>query len=230
MSEEKKKFDEAAFDAAVAKPNGWSGVADPVAEVRKMRDGDEPSWVPMERKRRVAPGNAADSAWANICAACAEGTPPKRCAYYGDPNGCNAPTLGKHPEGDLAERLQEALEKAERRVAELERTPGNAAALREALEKIKKLNRYDLGCIRSKKRRDEFDSRILDIEKTVRAALAAPARNADRFATAEEARTAFLCDARNTEGLDHLVRLTEIVGRVCDWLFDKAKGKETDNG
>ena len=59
--------------------------------------------------------------WKKVCAACAEGTPPERCAYYGDPNGCNAPTLGKHPEGDLAERLQEALEKAERRIAELER-------------------------------------------------------------------------------------------------------------
>lgn len=112
MSEE-RKFDEASFDAAVAKPNGWSGVADPVAEVRRMRDGDggafgkdvmrtalslvrahfdgaddvfleksrefaarldnegrgdlasfvraqtgdEPSWVPMERKPRA--GNAA---------------------------------------------------------------------------------------------------------------------------------------------------------------------------
>lgn len=36
-----KKFDEAAFDAAVSKPNGWSEVQDPVAEVRRMR-GDEP--------------------------------------------------------------------------------------------------------------------------------------------------------------------------------------------
>ena len=114
MSEE-RKFDEAAFDKAVAKPNGWSKVADPVAEIRKMRDGDEafgkdvlrtalslvrahfdgaddvfleksrelaarldkegrgdlasfvraqtgdePSWVPMERKPQVAPGNAAE--------------------------------------------------------------------------------------------------------------------------------------------------------------------------
>ncbi len=36
-----KKLDEAAFDAAVSKPNGWNEVADPVAEVRRMR-GDEP--------------------------------------------------------------------------------------------------------------------------------------------------------------------------------------------
>ena len=37
-----KRFDEAAFDEAVSKPNGWSGVADPVAEIRRMRDGDTP--------------------------------------------------------------------------------------------------------------------------------------------------------------------------------------------
>lgn len=79
-----------------------------------------------------------DNEWKNICAACAEGTPPERCAYYGDPDGCNAPTLGKHPEGDLAERLQEALEKAERRIAELERALGNASALRKALIRAKR--------------------------------------------------------------------------------------------
>jgi hypothetical protein len=37
-----QKFDEAAFDAATSKPNGWSDVADPVAEIRRMRDGDAP--------------------------------------------------------------------------------------------------------------------------------------------------------------------------------------------
>lgn len=74
--------------------------------------------------------------WKKVCAACAEGTPPARCAYYGDPDGCNAPTLGKHPEGDLAERLQEELEKAERRIAELERAFSNAAAMRRTLEEV----------------------------------------------------------------------------------------------
>ena len=34
-----QKFDEAAFDAAVSKPSGWDAVADPVAEIRRMRDG-----------------------------------------------------------------------------------------------------------------------------------------------------------------------------------------------
>jgi len=35
------KFDEAAFDEATSKPNGWNEVPDPVAEVRQMR-GDTP--------------------------------------------------------------------------------------------------------------------------------------------------------------------------------------------
>ena len=59
--------------------------------------------------------------------------------------------------------------------------PGDAAAMREALEKIKKLNRYDLGCIRSRKRRDEFDAKVLEIERIARAALSAPARNCDKY-------------------------------------------------
>ena len=33
-------FDEEAFDDMASKPNGWSSVADPVAEIRRMRDGD----------------------------------------------------------------------------------------------------------------------------------------------------------------------------------------------
>lgn len=35
-------FDESAFDAAVEKPNGWSEVADPVAEIRRMRGDEQP--------------------------------------------------------------------------------------------------------------------------------------------------------------------------------------------
>ena len=57
--------------------------------------------------------------WSGICAACADGTLPDRCAYYGEPNGCNAPTLGKHPDGNAAERFQEALEKSEKNVERL---------------------------------------------------------------------------------------------------------------
>ena len=119
--------------------------------------------------------------WKKVCAACAEGTPPERCAYYGDPNGCNAPTLGKHPEGNLAERLQEALEKAERRIAELERSPVNAAALREALERIRPLVRAAGATQYVPERKALVDGALSIID----AALAAPARNCD-VGTAEE--------------------------------------------
>ncbi len=37
-----EKFDEAAFEAAISGPNGWDAVADPVAEVRRLR-GDDPA-------------------------------------------------------------------------------------------------------------------------------------------------------------------------------------------
>ena len=62
---------------------------------------------------------------------------------------------------------------------------GNAAAMRAALVKIEKLNHYDLGCVRSLPARLAIDAKILDIELTIRAALAAPARNCD-VGTAEE--------------------------------------------
>lgn len=68
-----------------------------------------------------------------------------------------------------------------------ENDTGNVAAMRSALEKIKKLNRYDLGCIRSRKRREEFDAKILEIENVIRAALAEPARNCDVGTAKEQA-------------------------------------------
>ena len=126
--------------------------------------------------------------WKKVCAACAEGTPPERCAYYGDPNGCNAPTLGAHPEGNLAERLQEALEKADRRIAELERAPGNAAAMRAALVECAKrigihVVNFKTGVVppdaEAEAEKDE------NAHSLAFAALAAPARNCD-VGTAEE--------------------------------------------
>lgn len=147
-------------------------------------------------ERVCAPGNAACEAWKKICAACAEGTPPERCAYYGEPNGCNAPTLGKHPEGDLAERLQEALEKAERRIEELERTLGNAAEMREALDKAECVllvaarfatdNAFTDADARGNLRDVDWDGALAEID----AALAAPARNCD-VGTAEEQQERF---------------------------------------
>jgi hypothetical protein len=35
--------------------------------------------------------------WRKICAACQEGEPPEDCEYFGEPGGCNAKTMGKHP-------------------------------------------------------------------------------------------------------------------------------------
>ena len=137
-----------------------------------------------ELRKNAAISNAVDSAWVDVCAACAKGMPPVCCAYYGEPNGCNAPTLGKHPEGDLAERLQEALETAERRIAELERASGNVAAMREALADVDKY----LGYIIPTRRKNE-------LRKACRAALAAPARNCDRpFRVFEEAIGAYVAE------------------------------------
>ena len=38
-----EKFDEAAFNEAISQPNGWDAVADPVAEIRRMRGDQEPT-------------------------------------------------------------------------------------------------------------------------------------------------------------------------------------------
>lgn len=59
------------------------------------------------------------SDWKETCVKCMDGeTEPHHCEYYGEPNGCNSPTYGKHP------TCKESLE------------VGNAAALREALEEF----------------------------------------------------------------------------------------------
>ena len=159
--------------------------------------------------------------WWRICAACADGTPPERCAYYGDPNGCNAPTLGAHPEGDLAERLQDELEKAERRIAELERATGNAAEMREALIYVRDLMR---------RVRDGDRVSSLAFLGVVEHALAAPARNCDRFKTLDEAREAFqdlrghkiLADVELWDSMDE-------AGALVRWLFAPAAKEGGDH-
>ena len=66
--------------------------------------------------------------------------------------------------------------------------PGNAAAMSEALETIlDKVNGLD----------EECGVDPVEIRDIARAALAAPARNCDRFADAEAARQAWLADAEN---------------------------------
>lgn len=85
-------------------------------------------------------------------------------------------------------------------------TPCNAAALRAALERALKWW-TEMGNILEREA----------VFKQIRAALAAPARNCDRFATAEEARMAFE-DAHSREIILNLYTA------AFDWLFATAEG------
>ena len=53
-----------------------------------------------------------DPDWKDICAKCNDGEIEPECAYYGEPNGCNSPIYGQHPQsapvGDT-EAMREAL-------------------------------------------------------------------------------------------------------------------------
>ena len=86
--------------------------------------------------------------------------------------------------------------------------------MREALVKIERLNHYDLGCIRSDKRRYEFDEKILEIERTAKAALSAPPRNCDRFVDEDDAFAAW----HDTLEYGDVVSIRN----AFRWLFDEA--------
>ncbi len=58
-----------------------------------------------------------DSDWEAVCERCRDGDLEPDCEYYGEPNGCNSPIYGEHPKTMPA---------------------GNAAAMREALETVRK--------------------------------------------------------------------------------------------
>ena len=70
----------------------------------------------------------------------------------------------------------------------------NAAAMREALERV--LAAYKSGAIHTCAEcyRDEWDDELGDLKDAVEAALAAPPRNCDRFADELDAQLAFLND------------------------------------
>ena len=87
------KFDEAAFDAAVSKPNGWSGVADPVAEIRMMRDGG----VAQETPKLEQCGNAAA-----LRAALRESTAILAVVHGGEYSGEIAMQIDKNTEALMA--------------------------------------------------------------------------------------------------------------------------------
>lgn len=88
---------------------------------------------------------------------------------------------------------------------------GNAAALREAL------NDACHAMFEFLKRQNGGFSDMANALDKGKAALAAPARNADRFATAEEAYAAWMPAVE--------------MDAICDWLFAPAKeGKEARRG
>lgn len=60
-----EKFDEAAFAGAISQPNGWDEVADPVAEIRRMR-GDVPETIPEMSQREVSVVQTVLSAWRKL--------------------------------------------------------------------------------------------------------------------------------------------------------------------
>ena len=102
--------------------------------------------------------------------------------------------------------LQGTIDKMRRAISE--NTPGNAAAMRAALEKahdnIKKAREF----IAWQTREDEL---LMEAQQEIKTALAAPARNCDRFATELDARLAWK-------------RETHCKGDYRYWLFDPAEG------
>ena len=112
--------------------------------------------------------------WRKICAACNEGDPPKDCEYYGEPNGCNSPTYGKHP--TCKDSLQ----------------VGNEAKMRAALsDACYAMHNF----LKTKYGGYEEMAKALDKAK---AALAAPPRNCDVGTANEQAKrfADFVCDRR----------------------------------
>ena len=107
--------------------------------------------------------------------------------------------------------------------------PGNAAALLEALEGIaddcRVLDRKDMW----EEESECYYDALRDIREKVSTAIAAPARNCDRFKTAEEAVAAFADHLRawdNAHGVcseypDHPVR---VPAGAFAWLFAPAEG------
>lgn len=98
------------------------------------------------------------------------------------------------------------------------RAPGNAAAMRESIETMRRYAMLP---------QEQLSLSLLQrtIHEKCDAALAAPARNCDRFATAEEARVAFqnlrghkiLADVELWDSMDE-------AGALVRWLFAPAEG------
>lgn len=49
--------------------------------------------------------------WKETCAKCMDGEiEPRQCEYYGEPNGCNSPTYGEHPNVGNVAKMRETIE------------------------------------------------------------------------------------------------------------------------
>ena len=107
--------------------------------------------------------------------------------------------------GDHARVLANRLDAAHKRERE---TSGNTAALHEALKPVK---RY----------LDGYTVNILELRRTVDAALTAPTRNCDRFASAEEAWDAYDAWVESYREKGETEPLNEF-----GWLFTLAAEKE----
>ena len=110
-----------------------------------------------------------DPDWNEICAKCRDGeVEPEDCEYYGDPNGCNSPIIGRHP-----------------------RTKCDTAKLREAVKAV-----VGVGYPHNfQKEAPHIRGYCYDITKAVDkclAALAAPPRNSNKYDTPEKAFEAHL--------------------------------------
>ena len=215
MSED-RKFDEAAFDKAVAKPNGWSGVADPVAEIRKMRDGDE------------AFGKDVLSTALSLVRAHFDGAED----VFLEKSRELAARLDESGKGDLASFVR-AQTGDDPSWVPMERkrqaSPGNAAAMRAALESIIGNLAIHIQCGRLVAPGDHLSFAIAEAEayiRDARSALAAPARNCDRFQTGDrltEAVSALNAYA-NEEEHEPVRRWNESDWRrFLDWFFAPAK-------
>ena len=101
--------------------------------------------------------------------------------------------------------------------AAVKRGIGNASALREALGKIVLLTAragMSISC----------DVACGIIAATAKHALAAPPRNCDRFATAEDALAAYDCARGEVFGCANMIRTGEPGRAEFDWLFAPAEG------
>lgn len=106
-----------------------------------------------------------DPDWNEICAKCRDGeVEPEDCEYYGDPNGCNSPIIGRH-----------------------QRTKCDTAKLREALSAALDMI-FDLQV----RNRSPIANSVYAVRRKIKAALAAPPRNCDKYDTPEKAFEAHL--------------------------------------